>query len=69
MKARSLSTAGTMAVDMVIHSAMTENCLRALVHTAHLVAISWLCKNLGPVAKHQTKIWLLRFLGGGYRLR
>jgi hypothetical protein len=67
MKARSLSTAGTVAVDMVTHSAMTENCLRAVVRTAHLETISWLCKNLGPVAKLLTKNRLLRFLGVGYR--
>ena len=59
--------AGMAAVGMDIHSAPIEICLQALVHTADLETISFLCKNLATAARFLIKTQRLRILDAEYQ--
>lgn len=68
MRVRNLSIAGTAAVDMATHWAMTETCLQAVAHIAELETISWLCMKLA-IAAMLLKIQLLLIHDAGYQLQ
>jgi hypothetical protein len=59
---------GMAAVGMATHLATIETCQQAVVHTADLETISFLCKNHVTAARLLTKTQRLRIPDAGYQL-